>query len=82
MCVDYTDLNRGCKKDPLGLPQIDHVVDYTIGCCLLNFLDCYLGYHQILLKVEAQVKMSFITPFNAFCYTTMPFRLKSVGATY
>jgi hypothetical protein len=32
--------------------------------------------------VEDQIKTSFITPFSAFYYTTMPFRLKSVGATY
>jgi hypothetical protein len=50
MCVDYTDLNKACKKDPFGLPQIDQVVDSTAGCNLLSFLDCYSGYHQIPLK--------------------------------
>jgi hypothetical protein len=40
------------------------------------------GYHQIPLKEEDQIKTSFITLFSAFCYTTMPFGLKSVGATY
>jgi hypothetical protein len=52
MCVDYTDLNKACKRDPFGLPQIDQVVDSTAGCSLLSFLDCYSGYHQIPLKVE------------------------------
>jgi hypothetical protein len=23
MCVDYTDLNKQCPKDPFGLPRID-----------------------------------------------------------
>ena len=41
MCIDYTDLNRFCKKDPFGLPRIDQVVDSTSGCSLLCFLDCY-----------------------------------------
>jgi hypothetical protein len=82
ICVDYTDLNKACKKDPFGLPWIDKVVDSTVGCSLLSFLDCYSGYHQIPLKVEDQIKTSFITPFGAFCYITMPFRLKSAGATY
>jgi hypothetical protein len=82
MCVDYTDLNKACKKDLFRLPWIDQVVDSTTGCNLLSFLDCYFRYHQIPLKVEDQMKTSFITPFGAFCYTTMPFRLKSAGATY
>jgi hypothetical protein len=45
-------------------------------------MDCYLGYHQILVKVEDQIKMPFITPFDACCYMIMPFGLKSVGAMY
>jgi hypothetical protein len=52
MCVDYTDLNKHCPKDPFGLPRIDEVVDSTAGCELLSFLDYYSGYHQISLKEE------------------------------
>jgi hypothetical protein len=82
MYVDYTDLNKTYKKDPFGLPRIDQVVDSTAGCSLLCFLDCYSGYHQIPLKVEDQIKTSFITPFDVFCYITMSFGLKSAGVTY
>ena len=82
MCVDYTDLNKHCPKDPFGLPRIDEVVDSTAGCELLSFRDCYSGYHQISLKEEDQIKTSFITPFGAYCYTTMSFGLKNAGATY
>jgi hypothetical protein len=79
MCVDYTDLNKACKKDPFGLPRINQVVDCIADCSLLSFLDCYSGYHQIPLKVEDQIKTSFNTPFGTFCFTTMPFRLKRAG---
>jgi hypothetical protein len=82
MCVDYTDLNKACKKVPFGLPRIDLVADSTAGCNLLSFLDCYSRYHQIPLKEEDQIKTSFITPFDTLCYTTTPFGLKSTGATY
>jgi hypothetical protein len=57
-------------------------VDSTIGCILLSFLDCYSGYHQIPLNEEDKIKTFFVTPFGAFCYTTMSFGLKSAGATY
>jgi hypothetical protein len=56
MCVDYTDLNKHCPKDPFGLPRIDQVINSTAGCDLLCFLDCYPGYHQIVIKEEDQEK--------------------------
>jgi hypothetical protein len=82
MCVNYTDLNKHCPKDPFGLPRIDQVIDSTAGCDLLCFLDCYSEYHQIAIKKEDQEKTTFITPFGAYCYTTMSFGLKNAGATY
>ncbi len=82
MCVDYTDLNKSCPKDPFGLPRIDQVVDSTASCELLRFLDCYSGYHQISLKESDCLKTSFIMLFGAYCYITMPFGLKNAGATY
>jgi ABC-type Co2+ transport system permease subunit len=82
MCVDYTDLNKHCPKDPFALPRIDQVIDFTASFVVLSFLDCYLGYHQIALKEEDQIKMAFITPFGAYAYTIMSFGLKNVGATY
>jgi hypothetical protein len=82
MCVDYTDLNKHCPKDPFGLPRIDQIIDSTAGCDLLCFLDSYSGYHQIAIKEEDQAKTAFITPFGAYCYTTMSFGLKNAGATY
>jgi ribonuclease HI len=64
------------------LPRIDQVIDSTAGCDLLCFLDCYSGYHQIAIKEEDQEKTALITPFGAYCYTTMSFGLKNTGATY
>ena len=82
MCVDYTDLNKYCPKDPFSSPRIDEVVDSIVGCELLSFLDCYSSYHQISLKGDDQIKTSFIMPFGAYCYTTMSFGLKNARATY
>ena len=64
MCVDYTDLNKHCPKDPFGLSRIDQVIDSAAGCVLLSFLDCYSVYHQIALKEEVQIKTAFITPYG------------------
>jgi hypothetical protein len=82
MCVDYTNINKHYPKDPFGLPWIYQVIDSTASCDLLCFLDCYSGYHQIAIMEEDQEKTVFITPFGAYCYTTMSFGLKNASATY
>src|SRR5438128_5577540 len=82
MCIDYTDLNKACPNDPFGLPHIDQAVHSTAGFELLCFLNAYSGYHQVSLAESDCIKTSFITPFGAYCYITMPFGLKNAGATY
>jgi hypothetical protein len=82
MCIDYTSLNKACPKVPFPLPRIDQIVDSTVGCELLCFLDAYSGYHQIKMKESGQLATSFITPFGMFCYLTMPFGLRNSSATY
>jgi hypothetical protein len=62
MCIDYTNLNKHCPKDPFGPPRIDKIVDSTAGCSMLSFLDSYSRYHQISLAREDQEKTSFIMP--------------------
>ena len=79
MCVDYTGLNKACPKDLFPLSCIDQVVDSTLGCETLCFLDAYSGYHQIMMKEFDQLMTSFITPFGSFCYVTMSFGLKTWG---
>jgi hypothetical protein len=82
MCVDYTNLNKACPKDPFPLPRIDQVIDSTAGSELLCFLDAYSGYHQIKMKESDQLATSFVTPYGTYCYMTIPFGLKNAGPTY
>ena len=46
------------------------------------FLDAYFGYHQIKMVESDQAATAFITPYDPFCFNTMPFGLKNAGATY
>ncbi|KAJ9542724.1 hypothetical protein OSB04_029230, partial [Centaurea solstitialis] len=82
VCIDFTDLNKACPKDPFPLPHIDAMVDATAGHELLTFMDAYSGYNQILMHKDDQEKTAFMTDKGIYCYKVMPFGLKNAGSTY
>ena len=45
VCVDFTNLNKACLKDPFPMPRIDQLVDATVGHPWMSFLDVFQGYH-------------------------------------
>ncbi|KAM2504749.1 hypothetical protein PS1_038639 [Malus domestica] len=82
ICVDYTDLHKGCPNDSFPLPLIDRLIDSTAGCELLSFMDAYSRYNQILMYPPDQEHIAFTIDRGLYCYKVMPFGLKNVGATY
>ena len=82
MCVDFTDLNKVCLKDPFPLPRIDQLIDATIGHPQMSFLDAFQGYHKIPLALDHQEKTAFVTPTGNYHYKVMPFGLQNTGSTY
>ena len=82
VCIDFTDLNKSCLKDPFPLPHIDKLVDATARHQRMSFMDAFSGYNQILMHPEDQEKTSFMTSRGIYCYKVMPFGLKNAGSTY
>ncbi|XP_069146111.1 uncharacterized protein [Solanum lycopersicum] len=82
ICVDYRDLNKPSPKDNFPLPNIHIFIDNCAKHEMQSFVDCYAGYHQILMDEEDVEKMAFITPWGVYHYRVMPFGLKNAGATY
>ncbi|KAJ4821053.1 Pol-polyprotein [Rhynchospora pubera] len=82
VCIDFTDLNKACPKDPFPLPNIDALVDSTAGFSHLSIVDANAGYHQIKMCTEDEEKTSFLTEKGIYCYKVMPFGLKNAGAEY
>ena len=82
MCVDFTDLNKACLKDPFPMSKIDQLVDATVGHPRMSFLVAFQGYHQIPLASDDQEKTAFVTPVRNYHYKVMPFGLKNAGSTY
>jgi hypothetical protein len=82
MCVDFTNLNKACKKDDFPIERVDKIVDDPANSEMLSLLDMFSGYHQIRVQREDVEKTSFITPFGTFCFVKMPEGLKNVGCTF
>ena len=82
VCVDFTDLNKACPKDPFPMPKIDQLVDATVGHPRMSFLDAFQGYHQIPLALDDQEKTAFVTPIGNYHYKVTSFGLKNAGSTY
>ena len=82
VCVDFTDLNRACPKDPFPMPRIDQLVDAMVGHPRMSFLDAFQGYHQIPLATDDQEKTVFVTLVENYHYKVMSFDLKNAGSTY
>ena len=82
VCVDFTDLNKACPKDPFPMPRIDQLVNATVGHHRMSFLNVFQGYHQIPLALGDQKKTAFVTPTGNYHYKVMPFSLKNAGSTY
>lgn len=82
ICIDFTDINKACPKDSFPLPHINSLVDSTVGHELMNFMDAYFGYNQILIHPEDQKKTAFITGIGIYYFKVMSFGIKIVGSTY
>ncbi|XP_070046771.1 uncharacterized protein [Nicotiana tomentosiformis] len=61
VCVDYHDLNKASPKDDFSLPNIHILIDNCAKHEIGSFVDCYAGYHQILMDEEDAEKTAFIT---------------------
>ncbi|KAM0991464.1 hypothetical protein ACFX2C_009844 [Malus domestica] len=73
------------KKNPTKeslLLQNVLLIDSTVGCELMSFMDAYSRYNQILMNHPDQEHTAFTIDRGLYCYKVMPFGLKNAGATY
>lgn len=43
--TDFRDLNKACPKDDFPLPNIDMIIDLTVGHEILSLMDGFSGYN-------------------------------------
>ena len=52
--VDYTNLNDACPKDSFPLPQIDQIVNATVGHGISQTVEVYID--DIVIKSETRAE--------------------------
>ncbi len=82
VCVNYKALNKVTKKDRYPLPFCEMFLEEVAGHEMYTFGDGYIGYHQVKIALEDQLKTTFTSPWGTFCYTVMPFGLCNALGTF
>jgi hypothetical protein len=82
MCIDCTNLNKACPKEPYPLPRIDQIVDSTSECDLLSFIDAYSGFHQINMAKADRKHIAFVIVDGLYWYVVLPYGLLNALPTF
>jgi hypothetical protein len=82
MCIDYQKLNKTTKKDHFSLPFIDEMLERLVNHSFFLFFDGYLGYHQIPIHPDDQIKTTFTCPYGTYAYIRMSFGLCNAPAFF
>eukprot|EP00917_Polyrhabdina_sp_WS-2016_P024392 GHVP01052829.1.p1 GENE.GHVP01052829.1~~GHVP01052829.1.p1 ORF type:complete len:665 (-),score=120.75 GHVP01052829.1:28-1938(-) len=77
MCIDFTTLNANTKKDVLGMPLIDNILQDVSQGKIFSALDMISGYHQVLLEPNAREYSTFRSPLGLFRYKRIPFGMSN-----
>ena len=80
--VDYRKLNAITIGDPYPLPHIEELINGMGASKFITTLDLTKGYHQILVALEDNKKIAFITPYGKYQSTPMPFGLVFAPSTF
>lgn len=82
VCTDFKDLNKACQKDDFPLPNIDIIMDLSVGHEMFSLMDGFSGYNQIRIAPEDQEKTTFTRAWGTYYWNVMPFGLTNARATY
>ncbi len=64
------------------MPFTNEIINIIARHEVYTFLDGFFGYRQILIALEDQHKIAFVTNWGAFVWLVMPFGIKNGPLTY
>ena len=77
ICLDPRPLNKAILRELFQLPTLEDIATRLSGARIFSKLDANHGYWQIPLDDESQQLTTFNSPFGRYCFTRMPFGIKS-----
>jgi hypothetical protein len=80
--IDLRNLKDACLHDPFPTPFTDELLENVGGHEAYSFTDGFPGYHQIKIAHEDTHKTMFVTEWESYQYTFMPFGLKNEAAIF
>jgi hypothetical protein len=82
MSVDFTDLNKACKKDDFPLERVDKIVDDAANSEMLSLLDIVLGISSNQSSQKGRRENKLHHSLWNVCFVRMPEGLKNAGCTF
>jgi hypothetical protein len=82
ICLDPKHLNGAIRREHFQLPTVEEIASRVSGEKVFSKLDARHGYWQIPLDEPSQLLTTFSTPFGRYCFTRMPFGIKSAQEVF
>jgi len=80
--LDPQHLNQVIKHEPYKIPTIQEIAGDFNGKKNFTTLDLKDRYWQVELDTESSFLCTFNSPFGRYCFTRMPFGLKSASKIF
>lgn len=77
ICIDPTHLNKFIKRRHYPLRTFEDISAKLAGAQFFRKFDCAKGFWQVQLHPDSQLLTTFSTPWGRYCFTRMPFGIKS-----
>ena len=82
LCVDYRRLNEKTVSDPYYMGTLDEIVERVGQSSVLSKIDLAKGYYQVPVTAGSKEKTAFISPYDKYEFSRMPFGLKNASAIF
>ena len=79
LCLDPRELNQVVKREHYRIPTVQEISSKLAGKTLFSTADLKDGYWQVELDEASSYLCTLNTPFGQYCFTRMPFGLKSAS---